>query len=520
MRIVIVDGKDGDAIKRMLKNMDSQNACEVAGLAADGKKGYEMIRQINPDLVILDIQLPGTNGLSMLKKLREAGQHCRVIVVTADKDFKRARQAIGLGVDDYLVKPVKKLQLQKAVRNVWDKLADEWAAETALSIESIFMGCLNGQIHPDEKFNETVMERYGFSLEDPGALFSVWLGSSYMNLRERVEKYLKNACRENGIKVCVLSIDAWHLLTAVIYRTGSEKEKRKYSAGGECAEFEIFRNVIVPGLSLSMHGEMLCMWAEPEHLKDSLQSLRELRRIREWNLVFDRGDLIRRQDVEKIQTASLKYPSELENKIRQAVFASDQNEIIKCYYRLYDLLRSELYHPREIKECMIRFNMAVLGAYKVQHQVTSELMIQNSMQRIADAVSWGEIRIALEKFFEVFEFSAFQEETNSDHSPLIQKAVQMVYKYYDQGVTLEEIAEALFVTEEYLSTQFKKETGKGFADTVRQLRIERIKGLLSNTKLKINQIAEMTGYTDPKYMSRVFKEEVGMLPTEFRKTVH
>ncbi len=52
------------------------------------------------------------------------------------------------------------------------------------------------------------------------------------------------------------------------------------------------------------------------------------------------------------------------------------------------------------------------------------------------------------------------------------------------------------------------------------MRIEKIKELLVGTRLKLNQIAELTGYTDPKYMSKVFKDEVGMLPTEFRKGVH
>lgn len=142
------------------------------------------------------------------------------------------------------------------------------------------------------------------------------------------------------------------------------------------------------------------------------------------------------------------------------------------------------------------------------------------MQSIADAVSWSGIREAMEKFTGVLEFQAFEDENDSSLSPLIKKAVQMVRKYYDQGITLEEMAERLFVSEEYLSVQFKKETGKGFTETVRSLRIERIKGLLLSTRLKLNQIAELTGYTDPKYMSRVFKEEVGMLPTEFRKLSH
>ena len=84
----------------------------------------------------------------------------------------------------------------------------------------------------------------------------------------------------------------------------------------------------------------------------------------------------------------------------------------------------------------------------------------------------------------------------------------MVKKEYDQGITLEEMADKLFVSEEYLSSQFKKEIGVGFKEMVRTLQIERIKELLTNTKLKLNQIAELAGYSDAKYMSRVFKDEV------------
>lgn len=82
---------------------------------------------------------------------------------------------------------------------------------------------------------------------------------------------------------------------------------------------------------------------------------------------------------------------------------------------------------------------------------------------------------------------------------------------------MEEIAEKLHVTEEYLSTQFRKETGRTFTETIRGYRIERIKELLTATNWKLTKIAELAGYTDPKYMSRVFKEETGMLPLEYRK---
>ncbi|MEG2987617.1 MAG: helix-turn-helix transcriptional regulator, partial [Lachnospiraceae bacterium] len=59
--------------------------------------------------------------------------------------------------------------------------------------------------------------------------------------------------------------------------------------------------------------------------------------------------------------------------------------------------------------------------------------------------------------------------------------------------------------------------GMSFTETVRSIRMEKIKRLLIDSELKLNQIADMAGYSDPKYMSKVFKEETGMLPAEYRK---
>ncbi len=567
MKIIIVDGKQSD--RELTQNIlstiieDDKPVCESVKTAADGKEGYDQIRTEKPDLVIMDIKLSGMSGLSMLKKLRADQVSCHVLVLTADTDFKKAQQAIGLGVDDYLLKPVKKARLVKAVLNIREKLAKERAQEKALTQESIFMGCINGQVHPDQEFNLMTKEKYGFTLEDPGALLMVWLGSGYMQQREDVKRLLENiGSTENmGIAeltgsmenasgdpesagkrcaVCVLPVDTWHALAVIVYsedhsdRTGkirAEKEdlRRAYKASepGDKEDgrtlnsaYEALKRQAVSVLGSSVQGELACLWGEAEHMTDFPELLRRLRRIREWNLVFDRGELIEEEVIEALPLVPLKYPAELESQARQAVLASNAEEIRKCYYRLYAVFREKPHSPQEIKECLIRFNMAVLGAYKTQNEVQSELRVQDSMYGIREAMSWAEIRAAMDIFFQTMGQDTDRDLENEDLSSMIRKALQLVYKYYDQGITLEETARQLFVSEEYLSSQFKKETGAGFKETVRRLRIERIKGLLLNTGLKLNQIAELTGYADPKYMSRVFKEETGILPNEFRKSAH
>ena len=128
------------------------SGCKIVGEAADGRKGCEIIVKERPDLIIMDLELPGKNGLPLLKKIRSEQIHSRVLVITKDNDFDRTRQAISFGVDEYLLKPVKKVQIAKALQMIEDKLAGELVIETALSVENIFMACLNGQIHRIKNF--------------------------------------------------------------------------------------------------------------------------------------------------------------------------------------------------------------------------------------------------------------------------------------------------------------------------------------------------------------------------------
>ena len=89
--------------------------------------------------------------------------------------------------------------------------------------------------------------------------------------------------------------------------------------------------------------------ADMEHTGDILDMLTELRRLREWNLLFDRGELIRPEDIESLETRPLKYPAELETQVKKAAAAEDGEEIKRCYYRLYDIFRRGIYSRRRLK---------------------------------------------------------------------------------------------------------------------------------------------------------------------------
>ena len=448
--------------------------------------------------------------LEMLEKLRGEYSDVKAVLLAEKEDFNQAKRAIGLGVEGYLVRPVSEDELRQAVGRAEEKLEKERMTEAVLSIENIFMSCLNGQISPDPFFDRMTKQRFGFTIEEPGAVFAVWLGDSFEEQKREAKSIIGQAeVFDPGRISRVFEARVWNLLFVVLYRIEDEEQAYTY-----------FERKIVPKLCRKLQGTVVCIWSEADRIVDLPDVLKHMNSMKDWNLLFDRGELIRQEVIDSQKTMPLKYPAAIEDQVRQAVPAKDSEEIRRAYYRFYDYIRREPHSPGDMKECLIRFNMALLNIYKTQCEVESELEIQRCMHAIAVAMSWREVREAMNRFLTMLNFNAFEKEEDSLLSPLVRKAVQIVRKYYDQGITLEEVAGRLFVSEEYLSTQFKKETGAGFTETVRKYRIDRIKGLLIGTKLKINQIAELTGYADSKYMSRVFKEETGMLPTEFRKAVH
>ena len=118
MRIVVVED-EAPIREGMVKLLSKINAdYEVVGKAEDGEKGYQIIKELEPDLVIMDIRMPKMDGLKMLKKLRDEQVKCRALVLSAYSDFEYAQEAISLKIENYLLKPIKIPELKRALKQV------------------------------------------------------------------------------------------------------------------------------------------------------------------------------------------------------------------------------------------------------------------------------------------------------------------------------------------------------------------------------------------------------------------
>ncbi len=108
MRVLIVE--DEPRAARGLRNLleEEDEEIEILGLATDGKTALEQLRMQQVDVVMTDIRMPGMDGMELIRSIRAMNYSCRIVIISAYEEFDIAREALSLGVTDYLVKPIVK----------------------------------------------------------------------------------------------------------------------------------------------------------------------------------------------------------------------------------------------------------------------------------------------------------------------------------------------------------------------------------------------------------------------------
>lgn len=120
--VVVIDD-NRIAVEAIIRSTDWELCgCQVAGSAYDGVAGLRLIEQVQPDIVVIDIQMPGFNGLEVIGKLREQKKDIQFIIISGYSQFEYARQALRYGVKDYLLKPIMKEEMEAALKHVADGL--------------------------------------------------------------------------------------------------------------------------------------------------------------------------------------------------------------------------------------------------------------------------------------------------------------------------------------------------------------------------------------------------------------
>ena len=506
MKIIIVEDEAAirDGLEGILKKLSP--SYEVVGKAAGGMKGLELARKWKPDVILLDIRMPDMDGLTMLAQLKREGIRAIALVLTAYSDFSYARQALELGVQSYLLKPVRMNELKRAMEQAESSLLQKEKDAVLLSRESVVRGAMTGILTRSEETVAALEKSYQIGEKEPLGLFVVWLGAGYEKNKGITERILEEvAGHAEGFRSVVTSFGEYFHFSMLVYHMQPEKDWEAY-----------FASRVVPMLEANTGSRALCAWSDCGSIFDLAEAGKRLHRLLDWRLTFGPGVLVSERAVRSSHPTPLAYPSEMNVRLKRAVIRRNEEEFLACMKGLTDACRSGCHDPRQIKETILIFLWTIVNtAREYMALEESGLKLQNVLSEVMNAFTWEKMEQILQALF----LLVINRKTEGEGalSPLVRKAKRLIEEYYASQITLEEAARQLAVSPEYLSRQYKKETGLSFTEDLRRVKVEKVKTLLLGTTLNLTRIAAMTGFSDPKYMSRVFKEEVGVLPAEYRQ---
>ncbi len=511
MRIIVVENeiRIREGICKLITNVGNNH--EIVGEASNGREGLQLIMEKQPDLVITDIKMPVMDGLEMLKEMNRKKYTTKAIVISAYSEFSYAQQAIALSVSEYLLKPVTVDHLTNSLRKVEEQYASERFSnpKTLSALENVLNGIIFGGLKIDEDILFCLNDKYQISKQSRFVELIVRISGNFESVIDQVKEDVKSMFyEEEGVSFCILDVSKEKSFLVVFYGLKNESEFGNWIKNKTSGLHQKYLNNHLTFGLVFVDG--------PGYLKaDYLNLFSNM----DWGITLGSGAFICYPDVIRIQTVPCSYPINIENELKAALC---ENNMQRAYQLIDQFIRffgdKKMYLPKEVKESYVRFTWVIINIAKeigiIDYQ---QLEQQKLLEAMMDSQNYSELQDELIRFIK--KLNPLKLDDNLvDISPIIMRMKSMIHEFYQTGITLDEIAERLNITPEYLGAMFHKEMGINFSGYIKKCRINKAKELLLGTQLKLYEISEKIGYTDAKYFSRVFKECTGQHPADYRKT--
>lgn len=496
MRILIVE--DEIKIRHGLANLIvKQTGHEIVGEAKNGEEGLELVFRTHPDLVITDIKMPVMGGLEMIRELHKNSVKMHYVILSGYSEFEYAKQAIQYGVDDYLLKPLAPEDIIQLLEKIQQKLDAEIENRND-DMQRVLWKWINGKSRSEEILSE--QKRLAISGEQSYVLLAGYGWDTLFADRKQCLEYMESLALKIGrsdMHVCLFE-DTREIVCVI--------PKDLETQFLEESTWYIDKN------------RKKWIWAKYDvsDWKKAAQNMQEIRDLYLYSMFFPSHRLLTKEDMEFFQGEVFVWPEELEGRIRSAIYKGDYHQTEKYLTQFQEYLEKRAFFPKQIKEAYLKITHRIIHCLEdTEKQAYEKLQSMNYVVKMENAYTLTELKLLQKEMLHSFRSMAEQKEDISNYA--IKRAISYIRTHYSENISQEELAGKLDITPEYLSALFNREVGVNFSTFLRDFRISHAKRLLKGTDKKVYEIAQEVGYMDSKYFNRVFKENVGVSPREFRQ---
>ena len=529
-----------ETIKRMIPW--EELGFELVGEAADGEMALPLLIRQKPDLLITDIKMPFMDGLTLAKLAKKELPELKIVILSGYDDFNYAKQAISIGVEDYLLKPITKNALierlseirsryehEKTQKEYYEKFQREMQAYEKNSSRDFFEALVCGSMDMMEVYKKAeklgldiVAEAYNiliftmnseedFSGQKEG--YSEWEAESLEMLedffsdntsamlfrcnifsygvlikgqKESIEKTTKEYVEKiQGILNRKESKREWFLAVGQSVERLSQIKKSYHTASRAFSQRYLY------GENILYYDEM------------------ELMEHRSGQADTNDNAYLKKVDVNALNPAILQkflsngLQEETENFVKDYFYAIGQEPMESLVFRNYVILN--------VRFSVITFLKGLGCDTEGMEPENTEEILAESGKNIESAIAYAEKMIS--QAIEIRD----QNSGNKNRS-ILKTAVDFIDEHYmDEDISLNTAANVANVSSNHFSALFSQNMGQTFIEYLTSLRMNKAKELLRCTGMRSSEIAGEIGYKDAHYFSYLFKKTQGMTPSDYRK---
>lgn len=529
-----------ETIKRMIPW--EELGFELVGEAADGEMALPLLIRQHPDLLITDIKMPFMDGLTLARLAKKEIPGLKVVILSGYDDFNYAKQAIGIGVEDYLLKPITKNALierlseirsryehEKTQKEYYEKFQREMQAYEKNSSRDFFEALVGGSMdmmevykraeklgldivaeaynvliftmNCDEDFSGQRDEYSSWETESLELLENLFAGhSSAMLFRSNIFSYgvlLKGQREtiEENTRACVDEIRKilsrqdgrreWFLAVGQSVERLSQIQKSYHTASRAFSQRYLYDENIL------YYDEMETM----EHPGGQAET--------------EDNAYLQKVDVNALNPAILQkflsngLQEETENFVKDYFYAIGQEPMESLVFRNYVILN-------------VRFS--VISFIKGLGCDTNEMESADTEEVLAESGKNMESAIAYAKKMISQAIEIRDQNSGNKNRSILKTAVDFIDSHYmDEEISLNTVANVANVSSNHFSALFSQNMGQTFIEYLTTLRMNKAKELLRCTGMRSSEIAGEIGYKDAHYFSYLFKKTQGMTPSDYRK---
>jgi two-component system response regulator YesN len=490
----------------------------VVDEAVNGKEALIIAAEFQPDIVTLDIRMPGLSGIEVGHILKKMRPEIKIVFVTAYEEFEYAREAIKIGAQEFVVKPssdenvisilgacIKAIEEEKQQKNHREAMEVKINRISGYLESEFVNSVVNGEI--DEQQAEDYLK---FMLDHFVEGFGIVVEIDFLE-EDDISHMHRNMIKKRfaGKLATLLDKNINFMLNQVkntIYIFVFDYSSESRVLCRRLIEDEIQMSIEDFEEQLNVHiyyGFGEC-YKKIAHLWKSFAQAKVAAR----NVMLDNED---RMNKDGYVISNLEFR---ENELYWAIINEEDEIIQKADHILDNIIftTNDINGIRlQLYEFFIMLNRFLDKESQIRYAVPKSLF-----EELKYIESRGEAKKYIHQYlYEVVESIHKQ---SSEKEPLLEDVViQYIDKHFGEGITLDDIAHEIGFSQYYFGKVFKKTFDTTFTEYLTNMRIEKAKSYLMDNTVSVKDVTYRVGYMDPNYFTRVFKKHEGITPTEYRR---